>query len=78
MEEPVLWGEVVECPDFKRCTTPVYTDDDLYRPRHMPVCENRNRSGVRDMNWCCRCMSGLMWTFQEKAHETFRDSAIRI
>lgn len=77
-EEPILQGLVYECGEFARTQYPIYTDDDYYRPKHMPVCANRDRSGVRDMNWCCRCMSGLPATFAEKERETFRDAAINV
>ena len=77
-EEPILWGKVYECHDFAYAQSMIYTDDDYLRPKHLPVCTNRSRAGVRDMNLCCRCMQGLPGTFQHKQSEEMRDAAISL
>jgi hypothetical protein len=77
-EEPILWGTVYECSNYREQTHPLITDDDWLRPKYMPQCANRDRSGVRDCNLCCRCLNGLPATFQEKSWEEYRDAAIRI
>ena len=76
-EEPSLMGKVYECSEYKECRYPLIVDDDWLRPRHLPICEHRNRSGVRDMNLCCRCLQGLPHTFKGKWEE-FSDAPIRI
>ena len=77
-EAPELMGKIAECTEYRLQTHPIYVDDDWLRPKYLPPCANRSRAGVRDMNWCCRCLQGFPGTFQETAHEEFRDSAIRI
>jgi hypothetical protein len=78
-EEPdALIGAVVACNEYVENTTPIYTDADWLRDKSIPMCARRNRDGVRDMNWCCRCAAGLPFTPTEKAHEVYSDSAIRL
>lgn len=70
-EEPaVLMGTTRTCDRWEPTAHPVYTDDDLYTDKSIPKCSNRNRSGVRDMNWCCRCDAGFPHTWLDRHDES--------
>lgn len=62
-EEPILLGKVATCDQYQEARHPVYTDDDLYSDAEVRRCGHRNRMGVRDMNWCCRCIAGFPHTW---------------
>lgn len=55
-EEPDL--DVVFCNRYEPAVHAVYEDGDFARPHIIRVCGNRERSGVRDRQWCYRCMAG--------------------
>jgi hypothetical protein len=65
-EEPILRSVTFTCGDYERTRHPVYTDDDLYRNRDVSPCARRKRDGVRDMNWCMRCIAGFPYSWQTK------------
>lgn len=72
-EEPsILHGACRTCDRYEVTRHPVYTDDDYYRPKGVDPCANRNRSGVRDNNWCCRCIAGVPHQWQT-SHDGLRD-----
>jgi hypothetical protein len=65
---------VVLCDRYQEQVHPVFTDDDVYRASALRPCANRNREGVRDMNWCLRCAAGLPHHFlSERDSEGLRD-----
>jgi len=69
-EEPEsLRSCVVTCPDFGYMRYPVYTDDDVHNSFEHPLCARRKRDGVRDKNWCLRCVAGFphVWLTEHDA-----------
>ncbi len=66
------------CLRYEPARHPVFEDGDFAIPRTLRVCGNRERTGVRDRQWCYRCMAGHPYTFHYKEDaERLSDSAIR-